>query len=91
MLDPVGVVSSAQWTMAAAASTTDLNDVRSVDLAVTGAGRMALVDRELPANSKRAVASAATGRERWDHTGSTSSCETWEPRSCSPAVRSGWP
>ena len=71
VLDPVGVVSSAQWTMAAAASTTDLNDVRSVDLAVTGAGRSALVDRELPANSKRAVAAAATGRERWDHTGST--------------------
>jgi hypothetical protein len=54
VLDPVGVVSSAQWTMAAAASTTDLSDVRSVDLAVTGAGRSALVDRELPANSKRA-------------------------------------
>ena len=69
VLDPVGVVSSAQWTMAAAASTTDLNDVRSVDLAVTAAGRSALVDRELPANSKRAVAAAAAGRERWDHTG----------------------
>ena len=69
VLDPVGVVSSAQWAMAASASTTDLNDVRSVDLAVTGAGRSALVDRELPANSRRAVASAAAGRERWDHTG----------------------
>ena len=69
VLDPVGVVSSAQWAMAASASTTDLNDIRSVDLAVTGAGRSALVDRELPANSRRAVASAAAGRERWDHTG----------------------
>jgi len=69
VLDPVGVVSSAQWTMAASASTTDLNDIRSVDLAVTGAGRSALLDRELPANSRCAVASAAAGRERWDHTG----------------------
>lgn len=69
VLDPVGVVSSAQWTMAASASTTDLNDIRSVDLAVTAAGRSALVDRELPANSRRAVAAAAAGRERWDHTG----------------------
>ena len=69
VLDPVGVVSSARWAMAASASTTDLNDIRSVDLAVTGAGRSALVDRELPANSRRAVASAAAGRERWDHTG----------------------
>ena len=68
VLDPVGVVSSAQWTMAAAASSTDLNDVRSVDLAVTGAGRSALVDRRLPADSRRAVAAASAGRARWDHT-----------------------
>jgi len=69
VLDPVGVVSSAQWTMAAAASTTDLNDIRSVDLAVTGAGRSALVHGELPEDSRRAVAAAAEGRARWDHTG----------------------
>lgn len=48
VLDPVGVVSSAQWTMAA--------------------GRSALVDKELPVNSRRAVAAAAAGRQRWDHT-----------------------
>jgi ABC-type multidrug transport system ATPase subunit/pSer/pThr/pTyr-binding forkhead associated (FHA) protein len=70
ILADAGAVSSAQWGMAATASTVSLNAIRAREAAAARAGTAALADpRRRPESAPALVGRmAAQGRMRWEHT-----------------------